>query len=74
MSSRWLTFRQPREELINDWGEAIKVLEDLRLIGEVSLHPRGQEIWFMPNGWIDAGLCWSKSWWSWAWVMKAVQK
>ncbi len=59
--SRWLTFRQPREQLINDFPEAIKWLEDLRLIGEVSLHPTGQELWFVPNGWNDCGLFWHPS-------------
>jgi hypothetical protein len=57
-SSRWLSFRQPRDQLIVDWPEAIEQLELLRLIGEVSLHPSGQELWFAPSGWNGCGLFW----------------
>ncbi len=56
--TRWLSFRQPKEQLLKDWPEAIEMLIKFRLIGEVSLHPSGQELWFVPGGWNDCGLVW----------------
>lgn len=68
--TRWLNFEKPDQEygIRADNPEAILLLEKLRLIGVVSLHYG--ELWFIPTGWNDAGLCWRNSWWNYSWVLR----